>query len=376
MDLILDFFLVSGIVIIAIILLQLFKVKHKELPQKVLIVLFLLLFFVAIHFYALLHNIIWLIHLCFLPNDITTTILGPLLFLYVKTLFLKEDGLVKNTLGHFIPAFLFALGITIPTMLFNIFKIDTLAYTHTNFIRTIIRFESLYFTLYLFISLQLLSRYRKLSKQKYSNLTQYDFNWIKIMFLSALFIMSIDIGIKLYESFWGDLSWNADYISVLCMIVLVSFLGYYGVNQSKVLLPSFLLNKEKALNIEKTKDKTLSPNKKEEFETLKHKLEQVLHTDRPYLDEDLTLGKLAQQVSTKDKILSTLLNQYLNTTFYDLINKYRVDAVKEKINLDSYKNYSLFGIACECGFKSRTSFNRIFKKHTGFSPSEFKNNTL
>ncbi|GAA4274913.1 hypothetical protein GCM10022258_42090 [Aquimarina gracilis] len=188
--------------------------------------------------------------------------------------------------------------------------------------------------------------------------------------------MSIDIGIKLYESFWGDLSWNADYISVLCMIVLVSFLGYYGVNQSKVLLPSFLLNKEKALNIEKTKDKTLSPNKKEEFETLKHKLEQVLHTDRPYLDEDLTLGKLAQQVSTKDKILSTLLNQYLNTTFYDLINKYRVDAVKEKINLDSYKNYSLFGIACECGFKSRTSFNRIFKKHTGFSPSEFKNNTL
>ncbi|KGL61746.1 helix-turn-helix domain-containing protein [Polaribacter sp. Hel1_85] len=372
MNLILDFFLVGGIVIIAIILLRLLRIKSKELPQKVLILLFLLLFFVAVYFYALLHNINWLIKLCFLPNDITIITLGPLLFLYVKSLFLKEDKLIKNTLAHFIPTFLFAFGITIPTILFNNFEIDELAYTQTNFIRSIIRIENLYLILYLIISSRLLSKYRKLTKYKYSNLTKYDFNWIKIMLLSSLGIISVDLGFKIYESFFGNFQWNVDNISVLAMIVLVSYLAYYGVNQSKVLLPSFLLDNEIESEINKKKKKTLSSEKKEEFENLKNKLELIIKTEQPYLDEDLTLGKLAKQLSTTDKKLSTMLNQYLSTTFYDLINKYRVEAVKEKINLDNYKNYNLFGIASECGFKSRTSFNRIFKKETGRSPSDFK----
>lgn len=319
-----------------------------------------------------MHNIIWLIKLSFLPNDITTITLGPLLFLYVKSLFLKGNNLVKKTFIHFIPTFLFALGITIPTILFNNFKIDELAYTHTNFIRSIIRIENLSFILYLIISLRLLSKYRKLTEYKYSNITKYDFNWIKIMLLSTLGIISVDLGLKIYESFFGDFQWNVDNISVLAMIVLVSYLSYYGVNQSKVLLPSFLFNNEVEPKINKKNKKILSSEKKEEFENLKNRIELIIKTKQPYLDEDLTLGKLAELLSTTDKKLSAMLNQYLNTTFYDLINKYRVEAVKEKINLDNYKNYNLFGIACECGFKSRTSFNRIFKKETGFSPSDFK----
>ncbi|RAJ04824.1 AraC-like DNA-binding protein [Arenibacter echinorum] len=192
------------------------------------------------------------------------------------------------------------------------------------------------------------------------------------MLLSTLGIISVDLGLKIYESFFGDFQWNVDNISVLAMIVLVSYLSYYGVNQSKVLLPSFLFNNEVEPKINKKNKKILSSEKKEEFENLKNRIELIIKTKQPYLDEDLTLGKLAELLSTTDKKLSAMLNQYLNTTFYDLINKYRVEAVKEKINLDNYKNYNLFGIACECGFKSRTSFNRIFKKETGFSPSDFK----
>lgn len=372
MNLILDFFLVGGILIIAIVLIQLLKIKHKELPQRILILLFSLLLCVSIYFYALLHNVIWLIQLFFLPNDITTTILGPLLFLYVKSLFLREDDLVRNTLVHFTPAFLFALGITIPTILFNTFKVTELAYTHTNTVRLIIKIESLYFLLYLLLSLQLLTKYKALTKHKYSNLTQHDFNWIKTMLLSAVGIMSIDIGIKLYEYIYADLNWDADFLSVLAMIVLVIYLGYHGVNQSKVLLPSFLLEDEIKNKANKAEKLAISPTKRAEYETLKNQLDHSLHTNQIYLDQDLTLGKLAREIATTDKILSTMLNQYMNTTFYDLINKYRVEAVKERMYLEQYKNYNLFGIACECGFKSRTSFNRIFKKETGLSPSQYK----
>ncbi|WP_394751064.1 helix-turn-helix domain-containing protein [Spongiimicrobium salis] len=375
MDLVVDFFLVSGIVVISIILFQLFRIQNKELPQNILMVLFFLLFSVAVYFYALLHNIIGLARFFFLPNDIATTVLGPLIFLYIQSLFLEEKQLLKRHILHFMPAFLFALCISLPTLIYGIFKIEALAYTHSNFIRTLIKAESLYFIGYLMISLRWLAKYRRWTKYAYSNLTKFDFHWVKVMLLSALGIMSIDFGFKLFEYFAGDFSWNADFISVLAMIVLVMYLGYYGVNQSKVLLPSFVVQLEAKPKIG-TENKIISTAKREEFKTLKNKLELLLNTDQPYLDEELTLGKLARQIATTDKTLSILLNQYMNTTFYDLINKYRVEAVKEKISLMHYKNYNLFGIACECGFKSRTSFNRTFKKETGLSPSEYKKSIL
>jgi len=287
MDLILDFFLVSSIVIISIILVQLIKNKQKQLPQKILILV---------------------------------------------------------NLFHFTLPFLSAILITIPTILFNHFKIDTLSYTHSSFIHTIIRAESLYFILYIFISFRLLSKYRRLTKYKYSDLTQFDFNWIKIMLLSASIIMFLDLGFKVYKSYFDNILWNTDFISVLAMIILVIYLGYYGIHQSKVLLPSFLLQNDIESKNDKTKPNNISSKKEEEYYILKKELELLLSTTQPYLDEELTLGKLAQQISTTDKTLSTMLNRYMNTTFYDLIN----------------------------GFKSSTTFNRIFKKETGLSPSDYK----
>ncbi|WP_438425702.1 helix-turn-helix domain-containing protein [Aquimarina macrocephali] len=374
MKLLVDFVLVGGVIVIAILLLLLIKSKKKQLSQKILIVFFAFLVCVILCFYALLHDILWLFRICFIPNDVTVLVVGPLLLLYIKSLFLKEESLIKNSLPHFIPAVLYTVFIAVPTLLYGMFSIDGLSYILSDFIYFFIRIGDLYLILYLIISLRLLSKYRRLIKSNYSNLTRYDFNWIRIMLQGALCIISIDVILKIYESFYGDFDWNVDFVSVITMVVLISFLGYYGVNQSKVLLPDYILE-ENQFTTNKSKN-TLPSFKKEEFEILKSKLEFVLVTNRPYLDEDLTLGKLANQISTTDKKLSMLLNQYMNTTFYDLINTYRINVVKEKIQSDLYDNYSLFGIACECGFKSRTSFNRIFKKETGLSPSVYKKQFL
>ncbi len=375
MKLILDFVLVGGTIIITIILFLLMKSKKKQLSQKILIVFFVLLLFISLYFYAWLHYITWLIRICFIPNDIGIPSMAPLLFLYIKSLFLKEENLVKNTLLHFIPAALYAIFIAIPTLLYDIFAIEILSYVLSDHMFIFFKLEDLYLMFYLIISLRLLSKYRRLVKFKYSNLSTYDFNWIKMMLKGTLFIISMNFSFDIYESFYGDFEWNLEYISVVAMIILVSYLGYYGVNQSKVLLPDFLIKEDKLNRVVK-KSSFLSNSEKEEFEILRNKLNIVLKTERPYLDEDLTLNTLAKQLSTTDKKLSSLLNQYMNTTFYDLINKYRVEAIKEKMQSKMYDNYTLLGISYECGFKSKTSFNRIFKKETGLSPSAYKKTLL
>jgi len=194
------------------------------------------------------------------------------------------------------------------------------------------------------------------------------------MLQGILIVISIDVVLELYEMVFGYFKWDTGYITVVAMIALIGYLGYYGINQSKILLPHFLLKDMETREDNGGKEKvTFTINfTKDEITLLTNKIKTVLKDEKPYLDEDLTLNKLALMLETTDKKLSTFLNQHLHTNFYDLINKERVAAVKEKMDSAHFNKYTLLGIAYESGFKSKTSFNRIFKKETGLSPSEYR----
>lgn len=374
MQLGLDFIFVGGILLIISIILLLFKLKNKKLPQRILIVFFSFTLCVAIFSYANLHNLVWLFRLTFIPNDISVLVIGPLLYLYVKSLFSVEKNLVRNILWHFIPATLSLLFIAIPTLIYSILQLEILSYVVSSATINIIKLDYIHLMLYLILALQSTSKYGKALKGNYSNLSKQDVNWVKTMLIGTLAIIAVYLAISIYELLYIDFIWYQEYLITVVMIILISYLGYYGVNQSKILFPDFLLNKR--VIAPKSNRTPLSGLKRQEFESLKQKLEYVLLNQKPYLDEDLTLGKLAEQLSVKDKELSMLLNQYMRTSFFDLINKYRVDAIKKKIEMETYERYTLYGIACECGFKSRTSFNRVFKRETGLSPSDYKKKYL
>ena len=80
---------------------------------------------------------------------------------------------------------------------------------------------------------------------------------------------------------------------------------------------------------------------------------------------------LAEKLGVSRHQLSEFINQNLGCSFNELINKYRVESVKKDL-LDKTKSHlSITGLAQESGFKSQASFYRIFKNHTGQTPSEF-----
>jgi len=62
--------------------------------------------------------------------------------------------------------------------------------------------------------------------------------------------------------------------------------------------------------------------------------------------------------------------------FFEFINQYRVNEVKAKITDPAYENLSLLGIAFESGFNTKSAFNRVFKKITGFTPGEYKKHQI
>ena len=83
------------------------------------------------------------------------------------------------------------------------------------------------------------------------------------------------------------------------------------------------------------------------------------------------VAELASLIGTTSHSLSYLFNQYLEKNYYDYINEYRVEEFKALILKEEYAKYTLTALAELCGFSSRASFFRSFKKVTGITPNEY-----
>ena len=109
----------------------------------------------------------------------------------------------------------------------------------------------------------------------------------------------------------------------------------------------------------------------EECKRLADKLEIVMHKEKPYTNPNLKIADLAASIGTSSHTLSYLFNQYLNRNYYDYINDYRIAEFKRLVEKDEYAKYTLSALAELCGFSSRASFFRYFKKATNITPNEY-----
>ncbi len=101
------------------------------------------------------------------------------------------------------------------------------------------------------------------------------------------------------------------------------------------------------------------------------KLERLMQDEKPFLNKELDLDGLASLLTITDKKLSTLLNQHIKIGFSDYVNEYRVRHFIEQVEAGQLTHLSVAGLADQCGFSSKTTFYRAFKKVMGCTPSEF-----
>lgn len=97
----------------------------------------------------------------------------------------------------------------------------------------------------------------------------------------------------------------------------------------------------------------------------------ALEKDKLYRDSDLTLDRLAQQVGLSANTVSLAINAGLGKSLPDYLNELRVNDIKQRLQRGEAQQFSLLGIALDAGFGSKTTFNRVFKEHTGQSPSAY-----
>ncbi|KZS42590.1 hypothetical protein AWE51_03860 [Aquimarina aggregata] len=165
----------------------------------------------------------------------------------------------------------------------------------------------------------------------------------------SLFIIDYNYHIKIYKL--------EIYIHILNSLFLI-VIAIITIQQPERLL--FVLQKNKVTKLKFSKKQV----------HLDELLDLMLN-QKPYLNPELKLHDLASLMNAPSHTLSDQINKELGLNFYDFINQYRVNEFKKRVVLPEYKNLTLIAIAHDVGFNSKTSFNRIFKKHTSITPSEF-----
>jgi AraC-like DNA-binding protein len=298
-------------------------------------------------------------------------LLGPLYYCYVQAII--SDWRNKH-LVHFLPFVVFIIILPMLTtderssqqvnygMLSTFGPFGGHPSAMEYFASTIFIVQFLHLLSYVIISYRDVRRYEVSLKGTYSSLETNNIIWLKLLSLMLLLVV---VFVSAFLILFHATPWynrDKDYLYVLPMAVLIYIVSY---RLSGIQWPS--AEPERNIKTEKYSKSSLKP---EQADTYARQLEQHLINKRSYLKNELRLQDLAEELNIPSYHLSQIINEQMNTTFFDLVNRYRVEEAKKLIAED--KNSSLLEIAFKAGFNNKTSFTNAFKKVVLKTPAAYR----
>jgi AraC-like DNA-binding protein len=314
--------------------------------------------------------------------------IGPVLFFYIQSLLNPAFKLNKKQFLHLIPALLYLIYSLI------VFVYDKLIlgkyyfyengmdkdfdawYQYSGFVSMFI---------YLILSLKFYSNYRKLIVQITSNADSVLFDWIKKYLFAFLGMILLKVFAEIFFTIFPEYT---NYVGVWWFYLLFSLILYYiaitgyanavetkfGFQMSVFdKKPILLLNQNQENNTIEIEYEEIKTEISPEIKLWKAKIETLIQSEKLYQNPELSLTEIAKKLESNSSIISRAINQGFAMNFNDFINNYRIEAVKEMFQNGEHKKSTLIGIAYDCGFNSKATFNRAFKKNTNFSPKEYLN---
>ncbi len=220
-----------------------------------------------------------------------------------------------------------------------------------------------------------IKRYSQHIRTNFSDIDKIDLTWLKILVIgflairfwavlvAAMIILSISFGISTNFEIMG-LAGN--YITFL----LVSILIFFGLGHSSVFEGLDLPPPQEPVTI---KDDQEPEGQKDKIKPeMIEKLARHMEHEKPYLTPALTLEKLAGQLRLQPRLLSNIINRHFDCNFFEFINSYRVEEAKRMLADKQFADKTMLDIMLDVGFNSKATFNTLFKKKSGMTPSEYR----
>jgi AraC-like DNA-binding protein len=325
-------------------------------------------------------------------------LIGPMLFLYIRSVLTDDHSFRKIDHLHLIPMAIFFLA-SIPYLFVPMAEKAEVAaetarnagfvaiYSATSLIG-LIPVSAMYLIrpilvlAYTIWSIVLFSRYL-LHKRIASVFTRQKFmaKWLFVL-LSLVLILSVSQIIQIARAFEMGFSDNFFSMDILRMI---SILGLVGLMISPLFFPAILYGlprvpnhvqkteRQKAINSSVTlSEKRISVHFETRYlETIEEKTEEFMEESQPYLEPNFNLAELSANIQVPMHHLGYYFREYKKESFSEYRNRWRVEYAKSLIMGGKTDELTLEAIALSSGFSNRNSFRSAFQKIEGTQPSAF-----
>jgi AraC-like DNA-binding protein len=294
-------------------------------------------------------------------------VLGPLFYLYVRSVAYRDFNWRKGLLLHALPMIFYIISLAVVVIL-SPSSLESLDKLRKSFFGTAgIRFFSCALACqlltYLGASLWVLRSYRKRISNSYSSLDKLNLSWLYsiiggfgLIWLIGSINQMTTIGTRK-----GTPSVVLSITNMLISFGMANVIMFKGLKQ-----PEIFSGIEEKPKYEK------SPLTDEEADRLLVLLKNHMETQRPHLVPGLSISELAKEMAVPARCLSQVINSRLRKNFVDFINSYRVEEAKRLLVESSTNGKTILEIAYESGFNSKSVFNKAFKKHASITPNEFR----
>lgn len=299
----------------------------------------------------------------------------PVFYLYVLSVSYSDFKLKPKHLTHAIP-FLIVNAVLIPRFYFvddaskMDFIINRKSMIELQFIHVLIHVQIIVYFAAIFM---LLKRAKKLYLENNAGTHINSYNWLFqfATLLSILYVVAIVKNIFKFSEYPDISEWIKAGIMVMQPFIICWYL-FKALNNPDLFrnIDSKLKLVKDIISEEKINASTAVAEKLYSEELLK--LQQYMSEEKPFLNPALTIQDVSNDIQIPVRDLSLLINHKLEQHFYDFINAYRIENAKNILKDTSKSKVTILEILYEVGFNSKSSFNTAFKKHTGFTPTDFR----
>jgi len=358
--------------------------KRKETSNKILASFLFLSSVIALNMFLLRNGVHETFpHMLWLTESFVL-LTGPLIYLYIKVKTTGKNDILKADMIHFFPYFL--------SYFFNLF------FFHINsgaeklqIIESFINGEYLILLildivkishklLYLAAAWNLLVRFRNKRKSSMEQHEKRKLAWMGLL-LSTISMASIItitgvVGLLFFKDGLFKTLFTAPALFNIALIYIIFYIGLkfpevfsISQNSNEMMSDSEAKKESKDREIQKYRTLNIEP---ELTELYVKSILNYMEKEKPYLSSVYSMKHLSHALEIPYHHLSMTINSHLNQNFYTFMHGYRVEEAKNILIDKKSRNKNLTEVAYEAGFKSKSTFNTVFKKMEGTTPSEYR----
>jgi AraC-like DNA-binding protein len=291
----------------------------------------------------------------------TSLLQMPIFYLYVLSICYSDFRAQKKHLWH--------------GVLFMIFMILLIVYSYSTKILLIFgACAEMQWLLYIILIFMSLNKHSQVYKENYSKPLPKVQNWLKQ--LTIIMVIAHSFVLARWVQLFFDIKSNMIYSDLIISInslIITAWVLLSALYQPQLFL-GIKSNQEPLKS--KKKENILSDKTRTYYRQISNRLKLHMDLEKPYLDFELTLEKLAKSINVPEKELSLVINCYLNQHFFDFINQYRIAEAKSILSNPKREKETILEILYTVGFNSKSSFYTAFKKITGKTPKAYRKEKL